>query len=36
MQKTGNGLETVKMVKASHHSFTGINHFLLTKYRDHN
>lgn len=36
MQKTGNGLEAVKMVEASHHSFTGINHFLLAKYRDHN
>lgn len=35
-QKTGNGLEAIKMVEVSHRSFTGINHFLLTKYRDHN
>lgn len=33
IQKTGNGLQDVKMVEVSHHSFTDINNFLLTKHR---
>lgn len=37
IQKTGNVLEAVKTVELSQHkSFRGINHFLLTIYRDQN